>query len=124
MILLVEDSPVRIEWFKEHTQEDIVITKDPFEAIKHLRNFVFGYLYLDHDLGESGDGELITVAPLVDYLLENRPKVKERIVVHSMNYPEASAMVRSLRRYGYTCDHIPYYSLTKNVWNTKQNLVT
>ncbi len=80
-VLVVEDSPVRIEWFREHVPHAMIAT-NPVEAVKGL---AYGppTVFLDFDLGavnSLGVAQLLADAP---------PKL---CVIHSANEKGAAAL--------------------------------
>ncbi len=77
----MEDSPARIEWFREHVPHAIIATNpvDAVSALAHAPNTVF----LDFDLGAAnslGVAQLLADAP---------PKL---CVIHSANEKGAAAL--------------------------------
>ena len=53
-ILLVEDTPSHIEWFRQHfVGHDLTVTDEPLMACEFLLRAHFDRLYLDHDLGKE-----------------------------------------------------------------------
>ncbi len=94
-IFVLEDDSYRINFFLEKfCNYDITITENAYSAIDYLKEETFGYLFLDHDLGEgSGSGQ-----DVVDYLSKNPSNKNNQaeIVVHSWNVPAAERMMNLL----------------------------
>lgn len=90
----------------------------PFAAIQEIKHGDGVHeLWLDHDLGFvavgdfgalSGDNyRAITAMPVVDYIVEHRPKI-DFIRVHSWNPPAARTMAQRLRDAGYDVHQEPF----------------
>lgn len=106
-IFVLEDDSYRINFFLEKFCDyDITITENAYSAIDYLKEETFGYLFLDHDLGEgNGSGQ-----DVVDYLSKN-PSNKNNlanIIVHSWNVPAAEKMVSLLPP---QTTHIPFNTM-------------
>ena len=100
-ILIVEDDPNRIEWFKNSFHDDILfITKDTKKAIEWLKEESFELIFLDHDLGDevyvdSGEG---TGHEVAEYIADNK-LTSDLIVIHTCNPIGAVNMSRTLSDY-------------------------
>ena len=87
-ILILEDSPERINSFRENMAgNEIVALDNPKQAIKKLIEEKWDILFLDHDLGgqamvASGEGTGYEVALWLSRNRDFRPQV---VIVHSLN---------------------------------------
>lgn len=103
-IFVLEDDSYRINFFLEKfCNYDITITENAYSAIDYLKEETFGYLFLDHDLGEeNGSGQ-----DVVDYLSRNPSNKNNQaeIVVHSWNISAAERMMALLPP---QATHIPF----------------
>ena len=94
-ILILEDSEVRVNKFKKKFSEhELFITDNANQAIEYLKEYKFGLICLDHDLGdkqmewdEDNNGMMV-----VKYLNEYGTN-GAKVVVHSLNTPRAQIMV-------------------------------
>lgn len=94
-ILILEDDSHRVNTFIEGLhRHDLTITECSYDAIDHLEQAVFDYLYLDHDLGD-GNGVGTDVTSYLRMHPEN-PNNNAKIVIHSWNIPAASNMLKDL----------------------------
>ena len=95
-ILVLEDNRARGDYFI-HTfyKHDIIITDNAYEAIEYLKENIFDYIFLDHDLGpDNGSG-----ADVAAYLCGNIDNENNdaNIIIHSWNTPAAKSMNNSLK---------------------------
>ena len=99
-IVILEDDPNRIEKFKAGlVGNSLFITKEPREAIARLRTKDVNVLFLDHDLGYTGQPE--RSGPGTGYevavWLERNPKFQpKKIIIHSLNPDGQQNMKRAL----------------------------
>ena len=91
-ILILEDDINRIKKFREKLQYgcDVLLIFDNVDkCIDALKNREWDYLFLDHDLGGKvyveSDGEEQTGWHVAKWLSENKDRMPERIIVHSLN---------------------------------------
>lgn len=102
-ILVLEDDSYRITTFIEKfCNHDLTITENAKDAIDYLKNKVFDYLFLDHDLGiNNGNG-----TDVATYLNENPENLnnKASIIIHSWNKPATDGMLGKL----YKARHVPF----------------
>jgi CheY-like chemotaxis protein len=97
-ILLVEDDPLRIEWFRARFGEALAVTRHVEEAWRWLTSeFDYDMLFLDHDLGTEP-----RVGRDVAIWLAQYPEVQPgmTIIVHSMNIVSAPKILRDLAEGG------------------------
>jgi len=97
-ILVLEDNPERIAYFKRGLIGHIVyFVKTPREAISHLRSNSIDILFLDHDLAgtglpePSGPGTGYEVAA---WLEEHSEFLPNKIYLHSLN-PNGRARMKA-----------------------------
>ena len=94
-ILILEDDGTRINTFVEALhRHNLTITECSYDAIDHLEQAVFDYLYLDHDLGaDNGVGTDVT-----SYLRlhPDNSNNDAKIIIHSWNVPAAKNMLKDL----------------------------
>lgn len=98
-ILILEDSPYRIENFRKMLSEDnILFISSDVESCKLMYNEVapFDMIFLDHDLG--GETFVDSNADNTGYqfcrFLENKG-VNDKVIIHSMN-PGGAQKMRSV----------------------------
>ena len=106
-ILLVEDTPLRRDWFfDQYGTEQIDWTDDPEVAIAHLQARSYGTLHLDHDLGRPGSGRDVTL-----WLIAH-PEVQPalRIVTHTHNPVSGPKIERECLVAGRPCVWKPFGS--------------
>lgn len=110
-ILILEDTPARIEQFREHllcgsSSNHVVFVTTARDCISNL-DTVFGFewdaVFLDHDLGgeslvESGQGTGYEVAC---WLEQNPDKIPDIVVIHSMNPNGAERMAWAIGNSGH-----------------------
>ena len=105
--LLVEDTPLRRDWFFDHYGKDqIDWTDDPDVAITMLQATVYETLHLDHDLGRPGSGRDVTL-----WLIAH-PEVQPalRIVTHTHNPVSGPKIERECLVAGRPCVWKPFGS--------------
>lgn len=121
-ILVVEDDPERIKWFKQAFIGTIVdCTKDVSQAIEWLKNKKYDILFLDNDLSEkdySATGITETMGYNVSLFLEEHTdnNTDMMIIVHSFNDTMSRKIVQALR-YRNDVSRVVYYNLQKLVEN-------
>ena len=94
-ILILEDDGHRINTFVEALhRHDLTITECSYDAIDHLEQAVFDYLYLDHDLGD-GNGVGTDVSSYLRLHPDN-PNNNTNIIIHSWNVVAAKNMLADL----------------------------
>jgi len=88
-IVIVEDYIERIKKFRRKLiGNNVVITKNPKEAIDLLRTEPIDVLFLDHDLGGTGQPEPSgpgTGYEVAKWLEENPEFQPNQIIIHSLN---------------------------------------
>lgn len=86
------------------TPED---TEHLFRHITGMHALKIDELWLDHDLGEDAEGNVVDIMPLVTMLEEAAAHGRLYdigvIYVHSDNSPRRDTILRSLKYYGYNC---------------------
>ena len=99
-IVILEDDPNRIRVFKRNLLGNLVfVTKEPRDAISRLRTGNVDVLFLDHDLGGTGQPERSgdDTGYEVARWLERNPKFQPKtIVIHSLNPVGQQNMKRAL----------------------------
>lgn len=111
-ILFLDDSTTRTAAIKSALpMADFVVTAK--EAIAKLANTHWDLVLLDHDLGgetfvQSSRDD--TGMEVVRCICRNKPSI-DKIVIHSLNYPAASAMAEMLRSYGYSSSVVSFFNL-------------
>ena len=106
-ILLVEDTPLRRDWFNDHYgQEQIDWTDDPDVAIGMLQRGSYDTLFLDHDLGRPGSGRDVTL-----WLIANPAVLPTlRILTHTHNPVSGPKIERECLVAGRPCAWKPFGS--------------
>ena len=106
MLVLVVDDERTLAFLGE-----AVYARTAGAAIEMLREVAsLDELWLDHDLGEGGDGYAVA-SYLEERASQGLPLPIGRIVIHSMNPVGAQRMQRALERF-YVVDVTPYASVT------------
>ncbi len=91
-VLLLEDSEMRIEWFKARIPTlKVVSTVEDFKAYFATKPQV-DFIFYDHDLGE-GNG---TGMEAVEWIVEKFGGASRWAVIHSWNTPAAHRMQKLL----------------------------
>jgi CheY-like chemotaxis protein len=104
-VLLVEDTPLRVDWFLEqYGPKNLDWTDDPAEAIKKLQTTAYDRLHLDHDLGRPESGRDVTL------WLVQHPDVQPglRIVTHTHNQVSGAKIERECLAAGRPCVWKPF----------------
>jgi len=114
-ILILEDNPNRIEFFKRiYKNHDLYITKDLDDAQQTVTYNEIDIMFLDHDL-EYNNLQAVkeerTGYEFVKYLVLNELQKHAVIYVHSMNPVGGQAMTTLLRDNGYEAQWIPFHLL-------------
>jgi len=92
-VLLLEDSPMRIAWFKKRVPRlTVVSSMKEFQAYFDS-NPICDYIFFDHDLGE-GNG---TGYDAVVYLKERFGGTAKAALIHTWNASGAKRMQKVLR---------------------------
>jgi len=103
-IFVLEDDSYRINFFIEKFYDcDLIVTENAYSAIEYLRDDMFDYVFLDHDLGEANGCGL----DVAEYLANNPNNDNNyvNIIVHSWNVPAAKKMLTLLPNHS---KHIPF----------------
>jgi CheY-like chemotaxis protein len=102
-ILILEDNPLRIEWFANYFKGEILfVTDDPQLAIKYLDENQFDKIFLDHDLlpehyDKDIDCNKTTGLCVAEYLGSDKSINKDAtIVIHSRNWNGAERMLNAM----------------------------
>lgn len=93
-ILILEDSILRMNYFrKKFKNDEIIHTDSAHKAIEYIKENDFDVILLDHDLGgEENDYDPTNCGGIVaEYLKEN--PVKSQILIHSYNEPASRKML-------------------------------
>jgi hypothetical protein len=86
-VLLLEDSEMRIEWFKKRIP-NLIVLKSVKEFTDYFENKGgCDFIFFDHDLGEGGIG-----LDAIKFLKERFGSVSRWGVIHSWNRAGARAM--------------------------------
>lgn len=112
-ILLVEDFPAHIDWFRQHfVGHDLTITDEPLRAVALLERQVFDRLYLDHDLGKEPRAGRDVATWLVQH-----PHVLPflEIVTHTTNHVSGPKIKRELRAAGRPVKWRPFPELVREL---------
>lgn len=109
-ILILEDNTERIFQFKKKLiGHDVTFTKDTKECIELLKNNLYNYIMLDHDLGDvfeqPGEENGYEVAK---WIADNPTKAPIHILIHTANNIGASAMMKVLGDVGIRATYIPF----------------
>jgi len=94
-IFVLEDDSYRINFFIEKFCDcNVIVTESAYSAIEYLKDNMFDYIFLDHDLGEANGCGL----DVAEYLYNNPDNDNNyaSIVVHSWNIPAAQRMLSLL----------------------------
>lgn len=119
-LLIVEDNEERLECFRSWLPEDVrpVVATSAGRAIgivQRDRGTVYAGILLDHDLVEQivADGEQRFSGTHVTDAIITHVSVDVPILVHSMNFGRATAMVSKLEHAGFWVTRAPMSSLTQ-----------
>jgi CheY-like chemotaxis protein len=114
-ILILEDNPDRIEFFKRiYKNHELFITADINEAYHIAENIELDIIFLDHDLEPNNFVALKEGRTGYDFcksLVEGKLQRQAIIYVHSMNPVGGQAMVNLLRDNGYEAQWVPFHLL-------------
>ena len=103
-ILVLEDSPWRVEVFKEYWPECVVV--DTYKAaVKEMKSQVFDMIWLDHDIIGNKNG--CDVAYWIAHALPKSKRPKQ-IYVHSWSRNGAAAIRQTLNEGGLECVVEPF----------------
>jgi CheY-like chemotaxis protein len=111
-ILVLEDDPARVKFFKNKFIGHIVdYTDDANVAVEFIKSQEYDYIYLDHDLGgeqlkwdEENCGMVVA-----KYIEENPLPEKTAVIIHSFNVVAAQRMLRI----------IPHSVYVPGIWTQK-----
>lgn len=114
-VLIVEDSQERIDSFLERLTSQsmdikIDVTDKSIDAIKFLKNNIYDYVFLDHDLGglqNEWDEEDCGMV-VVDYVIDNNVNYNAVYMIHSMNVVRSQIMENKLRDAGFNATREPF----------------
>ena len=111
MIFVLEDNPIRLEWFWKYWA-DIIHTDSPTEGMMLLREHPhLEGIYLDHDLGGAPYGDGIDMAGM---MAKEKLHTKTEVVIHSLNIIGSRNMEHALQRTHPKMHRIPF-SLLKEI---------
>lgn len=132
-VLLVEDSPMRIGWFRRHLDGHVLdVTSRSTEAIVWLQRHTYDYIFLDHDLadqhyfrgpiveGESPEARYNRLWNMtgtgrdVSKWLRDHPDVSPDAVIciHSLNETASQMMEEDLRARKAVCRKFGTFKIT------------
>lgn len=114
-VLIVEDSQERIDSFLERLKSQsmgikIDVTDKSAEAIKFLKENIYDYVFLDHDLGglqNEWDEEDCGMV-VVDYVVKNNVNSNAIFMIHSLNIVRSQVMENKLRDGGFDVTREPF----------------
>jgi CheY-like chemotaxis protein len=108
-ILVLEDNPERIKYFRELLKvHDLFITKDIQIALDFLRLNECEIIFLDHDLGQDYLTSLNNGYELVKKIVELELQPYSQFYIHSMNPNGANRMVNLLKDNDYKAMWHPF----------------
>lgn len=123
-VLFVDDSPYRWEYFndifrnKETAHVEFAWAKNYDQAISQLDSRKWDVVFLDHDLEDHGDWEVVAGwrdgSAIIDWIQEHTPNI-QFTVCHSMNPIGRKNMTLRLKNAGYASEQIAYYSFDSRV---------
>jgi len=110
-ILVLDDDKSRLKQFQQKLiGHDVSCVETVSEAIQKLKNDLFDYVFLDHDLGGkayvASGGEEFTGWDVALWLSKNTDRQPKNIIIHSFN-PAGAANMKSL---------LPQAQLMPGVW--------
>ena len=126
-VFLLDDDPLRHEWFTKQFKGDrLHLAAEAERAIEMLSENYYDLVFLDHDLlpehyyAEEFDDERSGYA--VARFLAERPDRQPvaTIVVHTRNADGALRMVELLRRAGRQAEHVPFQYLAPRIKNFRE----
>lgn len=98
-VLILEDSAERVKAFSTNfINAEIIYTQIPIEAINHLKNEKFDYIFLDHDLGGTvyANSDENSGYAVAKWLEENPDRQPDYIILHSLNPTGVANMKQAL----------------------------
>lgn len=114
-ILILEDNPERIEFFKRvYKTQNLLITSDINEAYHIAENTELDIMFLDHDLEPDNFSAIKSGRTGYDFcksLVEGKLQRHSICYIHSMNPVGGQAMMNLLRDNGYEAQWIPFHLL-------------
>ena len=119
-ILILENSPKRIAWFREHfAGETLMITSSPDVAIELLTLTEFDRIYLDHDLLDwhltcDATCDKTTGLAVAKFLAESKASPESIITIHSLHRAGAERMRQALWEANRNCLLTPIDKLSNN----------
>jgi len=102
-ILIVEDDPVRADWFSDIFEPmgfDVRLAVDAAQALDQLRETTFDILFLDHDLGMGLNGSQLLFKVLCGPKTFRRPK---HVWIHSENPVGVKNIAAKAQSAGLSC---------------------
>lgn len=106
-VLVLDDSIERHEWFSSKLRCDIKQAFNAKEAKDLIDQYVFQYIFLDHDLGEGNGTGMEVAEHLSEVSIEKRPLFT---FIHSHNPVPAKHMRKLLGKRGFHCTDVPFGS--------------
>lgn len=109
-ILILEDCPERIKWFKKIFHDcDLFYTKDIKEAYNSIKNKDYDIIFLDRDLGHLKEsGEDLVLSMRKEELAQD-----SCIIVHTVNPSGQNSMKKYLSEYHNNFHIIDFTKLRK-----------
>ena len=109
-ILILEDAPERIEWFKQTFEDcNLVFTQDVVTACNELRTNKYDLIFLDRDLSHPVEnGEEVAWVMRQEQLAPNAC-----VVIHTVNPRGQRVINRYLSDYHTNFHQIPFTNLRK-----------
>lgn len=106
-VLLVEDSPERIAWFRRRLRTAILkVARNYADAVKALGGPRFDLVLLDHDIDDAArNGQDVAAFMAMRLARCRRPA---RVVVHSTDPAGSLGIERTLVRAGFVADGSPF----------------
>jgi len=98
-ILILEDDIQRVKLFTQNfTNAELIFTQTSSEAIEHLKNEKFDYIFLDHDLGGTAfaPSDENSGYEVAKWLEANPSTTTEYIIIHSLNPAGVAKMQQAL----------------------------
>lgn len=100
-ILIVEDNPERIKWFRDNFAGKLAFAYDVDSAIRLLKENTFRAIFLDHDLlpehyNQDTNCDKTTGLAVAKYIAENPVSPDAEIVIHSRNWNGVGRMTAAL----------------------------
>jgi len=108
-IFILEDSSYRIKWFEKFFNGcKIDWTDNVQQSCNYLKNNKYDLVFLDRDLGETGE----TGEDLVKEMIDNKLVQNAAIVIHSINI-RGKEMKKKLEEYHKNVHYISFFHLMK-----------